>query len=88
MEVVGYVVQSQNGDFLAEGLYWYGHKKPEEAWVHPKDILGKLVKFYHQWKNKPSRVYPATYNSSKNKTTITGKSFDFYSHCMVDGRTE
>lgn len=78
--IEGYVFQEAEGEFLIEnGVTWYPHKKPEDAFVHPKSLLEKLRATWEvsdELEIKPSKVYPATY-SPETSVVITGEPFDF-----------
>lgn len=43
-KVVGYIILNEEGNYLAGELFWYGHKKPEDAFVHPSGSLDEISK--------------------------------------------
>jgi hypothetical protein len=73
---MGYIIESERGTFLASSkTFWFGHNSVEEAFVHPDGILTYLRSNAINWKIKPAKAYPATYQGGK--TTITGPSIPF-----------
>lgn len=75
-EMKGYVVQCESGEFLAKGLYWFGHRKPERAWVHPESTIQEVRVLSKDWDHKPTKIYPAEY-TPETGTVITGSSQPF-----------
>jgi hypothetical protein len=71
----GYVIKSENGHFLSKKYYWFPHDTPEEAWVHPKTVLGYLQQNARSWQTKPAEVYPATW--SEGGGTVVEQPFPF-----------
>jgi len=69
----GYVIEGEDGKFLTKALFWFPHDTPEEAWVHPKEIVEFLHQHARTWPTKPANVYPAT----RNGTTTVGQPFPF-----------
>src|ERR1700691_4005750 len=72
----GYVIQAEDGTFLAKALFWYGHDKLEDAYVHPESEIEAISVASANWVKKPAKLYPALY-SEKGGTMQKGKAAPF-----------
>lgn len=75
-KINGYVIESESGMFLTEGLYWFDHKSPDLAWVHPLHAVQTIREVNQGWTIRPMRKYPASW-SLQTGTKILGPSSPF-----------
>ena len=76
MSIKGYVIQNDEGAFLAKLYFWISKDNPEEAWVHKKSSLTKIQKMSTSWMSKPIKKIPAEY-AKKSGTVILGEAEPF-----------
>jgi hypothetical protein len=78
----GYIIESENGEFLAQGLWWFPHERLEDCHVFPArilDIVNKPVKapdgkIERWWSVKAKYAYPARYTPDEG-VVVTGEKF-------------
>jgi len=66
----GFILKSEDGKFLAQGMWWFPHEKPEDAHVFPPRIL-EVIETIRWYGNPPRLAIPARYTVGEG-VTITG----------------
>lgn len=74
--VKGFLIQSQDEQFLTDKLFWYYHEQPTDAFVHSAERLEVVRAAAADWRKKPIWLYPAEY-TTEGGTRITGEKIPF-----------
>jgi hypothetical protein len=78
----GYIIVSENGQILTQGLWWFPHERLEDCHVFPPHIL-RIVnrpvpvydnKMHKEWTIKAKYAYPARYTLDEG-VVVTGEKF-------------
>jgi hypothetical protein len=79
MEIKGYLIGNQYGDYLGKRYYWYHHENFNDAWVHPEGELEGILAQSKGWDSKPTTIVRAIHDTDRKSTTLVGSPLNIQS---------